>query len=57
MKRIETLIRLAKDDLADYQYRNFDRNGRGPLDVARAVDKIQEGERELRAAYEEADNG
>jgi len=42
VKRLETLSREAKADLDAHEYRTFDRNGVGPLDVARALDKLKD---------------
>lgn len=53
MKRLETLVKTAKADLDAHAYRDFDRNGVRPLDVARALDQIRDAERVLRRAYEQ----
>jgi hypothetical protein len=50
-KRIETLVREAKADLDAHQYRHLERNGCDALEIARALDKIREGEKVLRRAY------
>jgi len=52
VKRLETLSREAKADLDAHEYRTFDRNGVGPLDVARALDKLKDAEATLRRAYD-----
>ncbi len=51
MKRVETLVRLAKQDLYTNQYREFSRNGVWSMDIARALDKIRDAQRVLRTAY------
>lgn len=50
-KRVETLVAQAKADLAANPYRHFERNGVGPMDLARACDKLREAEEVLRKAY------
>lgn len=53
MKRLETLVRQGRYDLETHAYKRLDRNGVDALDIARAIDRIREGERILRQAYEE----
>lgn len=54
MKRIETLTKEGRAYLDATQYQpdyKVMRNGVTPMDVARALDKIREGERVLRQAF------
>lgn len=50
--RIETLVKKGHADLRAHEYRTFDRNGVGPMEIARALDKIKAAEKTLRQAYD-----
>ena len=54
MKRIDTLVKLAMVEL-DKEYNWTPVNGVSLMELARAVDKIREGERVLREAFEGSD--
>jgi hypothetical protein len=54
MKRIETLVKLAMVELVQ-EYNFAPVNGVSIMELARAVDKIREGERVLREAFEGSD--
>ena len=54
MKRIETLVKEAREHLANREYvasYKLKRNDVDAMDMARALDKIREGERVLRQAF------
>lgn len=56
MKRIETLVKEGHADLDAQRYKpDVPINGVYRLDIARALDKIREGEKILRQAFPDKD--